>query len=72
MKHHDLIFQIFQRLHRSEDFAGTGVGLAIVKKAMDRMGVHVWAEGVPDQGAEFFLEFAESRNLEPANPLSPA
>ena len=56
MKHHDLIFQIFQRLHRAEEFGGTGVGLAIVKKAMDRMEGRVWAESEPDKGAEFHID----------------
>jgi len=38
MKYHDLIFEIFQRLHSDEDYAGTGVGLAIIRKAMERIG----------------------------------
>lgn len=56
MKHHDLIFQIFQRLHRAEEYSGTGVGLAIVKKAMDRMEGRVWAESEPGKGAVFHIE----------------
>lgn len=51
------IFDIFQRLHRSEDYPGTGIGLAIVRKAMERMGGEVWAESVPGEGATFFLKF---------------
>lgn len=57
MKYHDRIFGIFQRLQRAEDYAGTGVGLALVAKAMQRMGGRVWAESAPGQGATFFLEF---------------
>lgn len=57
MKYHERIFEIFQRLHRSEDFAGTGVGLALVRKAMQRMGGRVWAESAPGMGASFHLEF---------------
>ncbi|WP_409524714.1 ATP-binding protein [Nitrincola sp. MINF-07-Sa-05] len=57
MKYHDRIFQIFQRLHRPEDYAGTGVGLALVSKAMQRMGGRVWAEGAVGKGAIFYLEF---------------
>ncbi|RAU17391.1 hypothetical protein DN062_13290 [Nitrincola tibetensis] len=57
MKYHDRIFQIFQRLHRREDFPGTGVGLALVKKAMQRMGGEVRAESEPGKGALFILEF---------------
>ncbi|MEW6490492.1 MAG: PAS domain S-box protein [Thermodesulfobacteriota bacterium] len=56
MKFHDRIFEIFQRLERSEDYPGTGIGLALVRKAMDRMGGRVWAESEPGQGAAFFLE----------------
>ncbi|HJZ81329.1 MAG TPA: ABC transporter substrate binding protein [Pyrinomonadaceae bacterium] len=56
MKYHDRIFQIFQRLHRPEDYPGTGVGLAIVRKAMERMGGRAWAQSQPGQGATFYLE----------------
>lgn len=56
MKYHDRIFGIFERLHRTEDYPGTGVGLAIVQKAMARMGGRVWAESAPGQGAGFYLE----------------
>jgi signal transduction histidine kinase len=55
MKFHDRIFDIFQRLHRAEDYPGTGVGLAIVRKAMERMGGRVWAESEPGRGATFFI-----------------
>ncbi len=56
MKFHDRIFEIFQRLQRVEDYPGTGIGLAIVRKAMQRMGGRVWAESEPGQGAVFYLE----------------
>ena len=56
MKFHDRIFEIFQRLQRSEDFPGTGIGLALVGKAMKRMDGRVWAQSSPGQGATFFLE----------------
>lgn len=56
MKFHDRIFEIFQRLQRAEDYAGTGIGLAMVRKASDRMGGRVWAESRPNEGATFFLE----------------
>jgi PAS domain S-box-containing protein len=56
MQFHDRIFEIFQRLQRAEDFPGTGIGLAIVRKAMSRMGGHAWAESAPGQGAVFYLE----------------
>lgn len=56
MQYHDRIFEIFQRLHRAEDYSGTGVGLAIVRKAMERMNGRAWAESEPGRGATFFLE----------------
>ncbi len=56
MKFHDRIFSIFQRLHRAEEYPGTGIGLAIVRKAMERMGGRVWATSAPGAGATFTLE----------------
>ena len=56
MKYHDRIFDIFQRLNPGEDYPGTGVGLAIVRKAMERMGGRAWAESEPGRGATFYLE----------------
>ncbi len=56
MKFHDRIFEIFQRLHRVEDYPGTGVGLALARKAMQRMDGRIWAESAPGQGATFYLE----------------
>jgi signal transduction histidine kinase len=56
MKDHDRIFDIFQRLNVSEDFPGTGIGLAIVRKAMERMGGRAWATSEPGRGATFYLE----------------
>jgi len=56
MKFHERIFEIFQRLQRAEDFPGTGIGLAIVNKALQRMGGRAWAESAPQQGATFYLE----------------
>jgi PAS domain S-box-containing protein len=57
MRYHNQIFEIFQHLHRDEDYPGTGIGLAIVHKAMERMGGRVWANSEPGKGATFFLEF---------------
>jgi len=56
MKYHDQIFDIFQRLNGTEDYPGTGIGLAIVRKAMERMGGRAWAKSEPGQGATFYLE----------------
>lgn len=56
MRYHDRIFEIFQRLHRQDEYPGTGIGLALVRKAMQRMGGRVWAESSPGNGATFFLD----------------
>jgi light-regulated signal transduction histidine kinase (bacteriophytochrome) len=56
MTYHDRIFEIFQRLHRDEDYPGTGIGLALVRKAMERMGGRAWAESAVGKGATFYLE----------------
>jgi len=53
---HALIFEIFQRLHSSAQFEGTGIGLAIVRKAVERMGGHVGVESELGQGSRFWLE----------------
>jgi len=56
MKYHDNIFTVFERLHRAEDYPGTGIGLAIVKKMADRMKGKVWAESIPGSGSTFYFE----------------
>lgn len=50
------IFEIFRRLHSYEEFPGTGIGLALVKKAVERMDGRIWAESSPDRGATFHVE----------------
>lgn len=59
MQYQERIFEIFQRLHTPEEYPGTGVGLAIVHKAMQRMGGRAWAESAPGEGATFYLEVSQ-------------
>jgi light-regulated signal transduction histidine kinase (bacteriophytochrome) len=59
MKYYDKLFGIFQRLHSTRDFEGTGIGLALAKRIITKHGGKIWADSKLDQGSVFYFSIAD-------------
>lgn len=61
-QHHQRIFNVFQRLHGKDDYPGTGIGLATVKRSVEKLGGHVWVESELGKGSVFCVRLKKAQN----------